>query len=70
MSGCVTRGKGCIAKTEPCTSYIGNQSTCALFTGNSKKCWNNGNATSTQQCRDRLCSDDTTSNTDDLCQEF
>ncbi|CAD8160881.1 unnamed protein product [Paramecium octaurelia] len=70
MPGCVTRGKGCIAKIEPCTSYIGNQSTCSQFKGNSKKCWNNTDATSTQLCRDRLCSDDTTSNTDDLCQEF
>ncbi|CAD8176717.1 unnamed protein product [Paramecium octaurelia] len=70
MAGCVTRGKGCIAKTEPCTSYIGNQSTCSQFTGNSKKCWNTSAATATQQCRDRLCADDTTSNTDDSCLEF
>ncbi|CAD8087924.1 unnamed protein product [Paramecium sonneborni] len=70
MSGCVSRGKGCIAKIDPCTSYIGNQTTCSQFIGNQKKCWNNSNATSTQQCRDRLCSDDTTSNSDELCQEF
>lgn len=65
MKGCVTRGKGCIADTEPCTSYLGTQNTCKNFTGNAKKCWNDATNTSTSQCRDRLCTDDTTSTTDD-----
>ncbi|CAD8149529.1 unnamed protein product [Paramecium octaurelia] len=69
MKGCVSRGLGCIDKTDPCNNYVGNQSTCSKFVGNGKSCWNDSTSTITQ-CRVRLCSDNQTYNTDSQCQEF
>jgi hypothetical protein len=35
MSGCVTKGLGCISSKEPCTSYPGYSiSDCEVFKGN------------------------------------
>lgn len=39
MKGCLTRGLGCIDKSEACNSYVGNQLTCSKFIGNGKNCW-------------------------------
>jgi hypothetical protein len=65
----LTDGIGCIAKTEPCTSYYGTTSVCKAFTGNSKKCWGTSD-TVTGACRDRTCADNTTATSDSECDAF
>lgn len=46
MTGCLTRGKGCIKSTEPCTAYTGTQSVCETFKGATRRCTNVSTATS------------------------
>lgn len=68
MTGCVTKGLGCIPSTEPCTKYQGVQSTCDKFTGNGKRCWNPSSVTITSTyCVEKKCSDDNVSTTDAAC---
>lgn len=67
----MTKGKGCIDKTEPCSKYQGNQETCKNFVGNSKKCWNQTGSTADSFCVDRKCSDaENTIISDDICKQF
>lgn len=49
---CLNKGKGCISKDAACSAYYGTTTTCANFTGNSKKCWSDSISTKTA-CRDR-----------------
>jgi len=65
LSGCVTNGAGCLSSLTPCASYTGTQTTCAMFLGNSKKCFSA--STTVGPCRDKTCADDTTSTTDGDC---
>ena len=65
MSTCLTMGTGCISATSTCSSYPGS-SNCNLFTGNSKACyWEGGSF-----CVDKLCTHNTTSTSDDTCNQF
>ncbi|CAD8212117.1 unnamed protein product [Paramecium pentaurelia] len=80
LSGCVTRGTGCIPNTEPCTSYRGTKQQCELFkkyTGlvTDKKpsfeyCSGEVENTATSKCKVRTCSDNTTSKTDVECATY
>jgi hypothetical protein len=65
----LTDGLGCIANTEPCTSYYGTTSVCKAFTGNHIKCWGTSD-TVMDACRNRVCTDNTSATTDDECEIF
>ncbi|CAD8122988.1 unnamed protein product [Paramecium sonneborni] len=68
-SDCLTKGNGCIHKTEACSSYYGTKEQCQSFTGNSKKCFGDS-ATTKVACRDRQCSDLPTATNDSDCENF
>jgi len=59
MSGCVTKGTGCIEATSACSSYKGDKDTCGKFKGSSgsKYCWNTTGALITASCADKRSSD-------------
>jgi hypothetical protein len=69
LSGCLTNGLGCIAKTEPCSKYNGTTSVCKLYTGNDIKCWGTSDSV-TGPCRDRVCTDNTSATSNDECETF
>ncbi|CAD8044190.1 unnamed protein product [Paramecium primaurelia] len=70
MTGCLTRGKGCIASTEPCSAYKGTQAQCNNFKGAGRTCTNTSQATSSTSCIERKCSDNTTATSDTECSNF
>lgn len=58
LTGCVTKGRGCIIKSLPCSAYLGTNAMCAKFKGLNgvKYCWNSS-ITVASACRDKVCSD-------------
>lgn len=71
MNGCVTKGTGCIESSAQCASYVGVQTTCAKFKGNSTTiCWNTKDATETTPCKAKACTDKSDATTDAECDAF
>ena len=67
LNGCVYGGAGCLASTEPCTSFTGaSVDQCKLFKGASKSCW----WESGSNCVDKICTHNTTATTDSDCKDF
>lgn len=67
LSGCVTKGTGCIENTAVCTSYPGaSTSVCDKFIGNNKNCW----WVSGSNCVDKLCTHNSTASSDTECRAF
>ncbi|CAK61922.1 unnamed protein product (macronuclear) [Paramecium tetraurelia] len=80
LSGCVTRGTGCIPNSEPCTSYRGTKQQCEQF----KKyigldanknpiyeyCSGDATNTATAKCKPRTCADNTTASSDTDCAAY
>ncbi|CAK67225.1 unnamed protein product (macronuclear) [Paramecium tetraurelia] len=80
LSGCVTRGTGCIPNSEPCTSYRGTKQLCEQFkkyTGlDANKnpiyeyCSGDATNTATSKCKVRTCADNTTATSDTDCAAY
>ncbi|CAD8055005.1 unnamed protein product [Paramecium primaurelia] len=80
LSGCVTRGTGCIPNSEPCTSYRGTKQQCELFkkyTGLDDKknptyeyCSGDAGNIVTSKCKERTCADNTTATSDAECATY
>nr|CAA59447.1 alpha-51D-immobilization antigen [Paramecium tetraurelia] len=80
LSGCVTRGTGCIPNSEPCTSYRGTKLQCELFkkfTGlDANKnpiyeyCSGDATNTATGKCKVRTCADNITASSDTDCAAY
>ncbi|CAK67224.1 unnamed protein product (macronuclear) [Paramecium tetraurelia] len=80
LSGCVTRGTGCIPNNEPCTSYRGTKQQCEQFkkyTGlDANKnpiyeyCSGDATNTATSKCKVRTCADNTTATSDTECAAY
>lgn len=71
LSGCVTKGTGCIENTAPCSSYKGSQATCSVFRGNkTTRCWNANAADVNTPCYDKACADNIIGRTDADCDVF
>ncbi|KAM3145775.1 hypothetical protein pb186bvf_002070 [Paramecium bursaria] len=70
MNGCLTKGTGCIASTEPCSSYYGTQAQCNKFIGNGQICWNTDYASITDPCVTRSCFQNIFSSSDAECNLF
>ncbi|CAD8211577.1 unnamed protein product [Paramecium octaurelia] len=80
LSGCVTRGTGCIPNTEQCTSYRGTKLQCEQFkryTGldanknpTYEYCSGDASNTATGKCKVRTCADNTTATSDTDCAAY
>lgn len=80
MTNCVTRGVGCIPRTEPCTAYRGTKATCESFRkydgldddDQPKYILCSGDAanTETSPCKTRVCGDNTTATDDTTCASY
>ncbi|CAK89346.1 unnamed protein product (macronuclear) [Paramecium tetraurelia] len=80
LSGCVTRGKGCIPNTVACTAYRGTKTQCEAFkqyTGvDANKnpiyvyCSGDASNIATSACKSRTCADNTTSTSDTECAQY
>lgn len=64
LSGCVTKGQGCVNKIDECLVYQGNETTCMTFKGNLKPCHRKNN------CVDRACSDLSAPRSQEECQTY
>ncbi len=64
MKGCLTKKTGCLAPTDPCTSYSGSKATCEGFT---LKCTNADGVSETTACTNITCAGNTTATSDDAC---
>ncbi|CAD8113555.1 unnamed protein product [Paramecium primaurelia] len=80
LSGCVTRGIGCIPNTAQCDQYRGTKQQCELFkrytgvdTNNNptyEYCSGDAGNTATSKCKVRTCADNTTAISDTECASF
>ncbi|CAD8175771.1 unnamed protein product [Paramecium pentaurelia] len=80
LSGCVTRGTGCIPNSEPCTSYRGTKQQCEQFkkyTGLDDKknptyeyCSGDAGNIVISKCKVRTCADNTTATSDTECATY
>ncbi|CAK64744.1 unnamed protein product (macronuclear) [Paramecium tetraurelia] len=71
LTGCVTKGSGCIIDTAVCSSYSGTPEQCDKFKGNkTTRCWNTGAATVSGACVDKQCTQATSMGDDTACESF
>ncbi|CAD8206022.1 unnamed protein product [Paramecium pentaurelia] len=69
LTGCVTKGTGCIIDSAPCSSYTGTPDQCDKFKGNkTNRCWNTS-ATS-GACTNKQCTQATGMADDTTCESF
>ncbi|CAD8212927.1 unnamed protein product [Paramecium octaurelia] len=69
LTGCLYDGNGsCVAKSAACTAYTGDATTCLNFKGSNSAnpCFQGVSG----KCRNKQCSDDTTSSSDGDCNTF